>query len=85
MNEGGEVILDHGVDSFSENGVFLLEEFVARINPLLDCLFNELPGNNEWVIIGELSRLRPVFGLADERQKGVRFTYCSAMFITSST
>jgi len=60
MNEGSEVLLDHTVYSFRENGVLLLEEFVGRINPLLYRLLNEPSGNNEWVIIGELPRLGPV-------------------------
>lgn len=64
MNEGREVILDHTVHSFSENGILLLEEFVARINPLLYRLFNEPSGNDERIIIGELSRLGPVFDLS---------------------
>ena len=85
MNEGSKVVLNHPVHSFGENGIFFLEKFVARISPLLDRLFNELSCNNEWVVIRELSCLGPVLDLSGRTARGVKFSHCSAIFITSST
>ena len=70
MNEGSKVLLNHPVHAFSEDGELCLKEFVAWITPLLDRLFDESSGNNEWVIIGELPRLGPVLYLSGRKEKG---------------
>ena len=52
------MLIDHAIHSFRKNRVLSLEEVVARISPLPDRFFDELPCDNEWIVIGKLSRLR---------------------------
>ena len=59
MDEGSEVLLDHAVHAFDEDGVFCLEELMTRVRPLLDGLFDELPGDDERIIVRELPRFGP--------------------------
>lgn len=53
MGEGSEVLLNHAVHPLNENSVLRLEEFVARVDPLLDRLFYEPFGHHKRIIIGE--------------------------------
>ena len=74
MNEGSEVLLDHPVHTFNENRVLRLEELMSRISPLINCLPYELPGDNEWIVIGELSCLGPALHLSGQTANGGQFS-----------
>ena len=52
------MLIDHAIHPFRKNRVLSLEEVVARISPLPDRFFDELPCNNKWIVIGKLPRLR---------------------------
>ena len=59
MEIGSKVFFNHAVDSFNKNRVLRFKEVVARIRPPLDRFFDELPCDDEWIVVGKLSRLRP--------------------------
>ena len=65
MDERSEVFLYHAVHALDENGVLGLEQLVGWVSPFFNRLFDELPGDHKWIIIGELSCLRPRLGLSD--------------------
>ena len=73
MNKGSEVLLDHPVHTFNENRMFGLKELMSRINPFLRCLSYELSGDDEWIIIGELSCLGPALDLSNQTANGDQF------------
>ena len=64
MGEGSEVLVDHAVHPFNKNGVHRLEELMTWVGPLLDGLLDEGFGDNEWIIVGELSRFGPAIHLS---------------------
>ena len=70
MNEGSEVLLDHPVHPFNENGVLCLKELMGWIGPFIDRLSYEFPGDDEWVVIRELSCLGPELDLSGQTANG---------------
>ena len=73
VDEGSELLVQYPVHPFNENGVLCLEELVTWIGPLLDCLFDEPSGDDEWVVVGELSCLCPVVVFSYRTAQGCRF------------
>ena len=59
------MIIDHTVHPFDEMGILCLEELMTWIRPFLDGLFDKFPGDNEWVIVRELSCFGPTLYLSD--------------------
>lgn len=65
MIKVSEMLINHPVHSFRENGVFGLEEFLTRFGPLFYCLLDEFFGDDERIIIREFPCLRPALHLSD--------------------
>ena len=64
VSEGRKMFLDHFVHSFNKNSIFSLEEFVARVSPLLDRLVYQFFGHEERIVIREFSCLGPTFRMS---------------------
>jgi len=72
VDEGIEPLVQYPVHPFNENGVLCLEEFVTWIGPLLDRLFDEPSGDDEWVVVRELSCLCPALDFSCRTAQGCR-------------
>jgi len=73
MNEGSEVLLDHHIHTFNKNGMLRLEELMGWIGPFINRLSYELSGDDEWIVIGELSCLGPALDLSNQTANGDQF------------
>jgi len=69
VDEGSKVLFEHPVHLSDENSVLRLKEVMSWVRPLFDCLFYELPGDNEWIVVREFSRLGPTLDLSRRAAK----------------
>ena len=70
MGEGSEVLLDHVVHPFSENGILRLKELMTWVSPLLNGLLDEGLGYRKRIVVGELSCLGTTIRLSDWTARG---------------
>ena len=73
VNEGSEVLFEHSIHVPDENGVLRLKELMSWVRPLFDRLLYELSGDNEWIVVWELSRLGPTLDLSHRAVKWGQF------------